>query len=567
MSDAPSRIRLLPDTLINQIAAGEVVERPLSVVKELLENSLDAGATRVDIDVEKGGVGLIRIRDNGRGIHPEDLALALSRHATSKLRTAAELHRLSTLGFRGEALPSIGAVSRLTLTSRWQGSDLAWSLRLEGGSLGADPEPAAHGPGTTVEVRDLFYNTPVRRRFLRSERTEWLHIQDLVRRLACSRPDLALTLTHNQRRLLQVRAARDVEGQNLRLRTLCGSAFMSAALPVARRIGTLELHGWLGSPEFARSQSDLQYLFLNGRMIRDLRIQHAVRRAYEDLIPEGRYPAFVLHLGTDADAADVNVHPSKLEVRWRDPRSVHDFVYSAVRAVLASGGLFSPAEARRLPLGSAPVPAMAGRRGLAEAWAVYERLPPERGEVETPGPLGEPLVRLGPYLLARAGDDLLLVDVPAARAWLAARALRAAAARRDVRRRPLLEPVAVTVTEAEADRLEAQAALLAGLGVGLDRAGPGSVVVRELPAVIGAAVPAAVLRRLLDVRGPAADSDGGAGGWIDALAACAAEDGSASSSGLLRELERAGLGAEGRYPPGVCRRLDRTALRRLLERA
>ncbi|HSJ47298.1 MAG TPA: DNA mismatch repair endonuclease MutL, partial [Gammaproteobacteria bacterium] len=309
-------IRPLPPQLVNQIAAGEVVERPSSVVKELLENSLDAGARRVEIEVEEGGRRLIRVRDDGMGIPREELALALSRHATSKLSSLEELECIASLGFRGEALPSIASVSRLTLQSRTAADDTGWSVQGDGSDQCPEPAPVAHAVGTTVEVRDLFFNTPARRKFLRTETTEYRHLEDVVRRIALSRFSVELVLRRNQKPVLHLPAARQLGEQERRVAELCGKPFLEQALHVEHEAAGLRIEGWIGLPTFSRSQPDLQYFFVNGRMVRDKLIAHAVRQAYQDVLYHGRHPAFVLYLSLDPAGVDVNAHPTKHEVRF-----------------------------------------------------------------------------------------------------------------------------------------------------------------------------------------------------------------------------------------------------------
>jgi DNA mismatch repair protein MutL len=328
----PERIHRLPEILVNKIAAGEVIERPASVVKELLENSIDADASDITVEIKNGGSRLIRVLDNGHGIHVDDLLLALDRHTTSKIDKASDLTRISTLGFRGEALSSIAAVSGLTLTSRQIGTDHGWSIIVSVRESTPEILPAAHPVGTTVEVRDLFHNMPARRKFLRSERTELIHIQELIKRIALSRFNLSLCLVHNDRQIFQVRD--DLQNPSNRVLKVLGKKFLDQALHVDQRAGNIALYGWVGLPEIARSQSDQQYIYLNGRVIRDKLISHAVRLAYQDLLFPGRYPAYLLYLELDLTAADINVHPTKHEVRFRDARNVHDFIYSTVAELL-----------------------------------------------------------------------------------------------------------------------------------------------------------------------------------------------------------------------------------------
>ena len=310
-------IRLLPPQLINQIAAGEVVERPSSVVKELVENSFDAQAGVVEVDIEMGGLRLIRIRDDGAGMAQEELPLALSRHATSKIASLDDLERVSSMGFRGEALPSISSVSRLSLTSRTQGSDYAWRILADGTESGYEIQPASHPFGTCVEVRDLFYNTPARRKFLRSEKTEFSHIETLVKRMALSRFETGFMLRHNQREVLSLRPAPSQTEREGRVALLCGDTFLENALAVDFASSGLRLSGWVGLPTFSRSQADMQFFYVNRRLVRDKLVTHAVRQAYQDVLHHGRQPVYVLYLDLDPAMVDVNAHPAKLEVRLR----------------------------------------------------------------------------------------------------------------------------------------------------------------------------------------------------------------------------------------------------------
>ena len=330
-----NRIKLLSPRLANQIAAGEVVERPSSVIKELLENSLDAGATRLDIDIEDGGIKLMRVRDNGSGIEQDDLPLALSRHATSKIYELDDLEAVATLGFRGEALASISSVARLALITSTNDDSLGWQVVAEGRDMQTEVSPAPHPRGTTVEVRDLFFNTPARRKFLRTEKTEYTHLEDVVKRLALSRFDVAFNLRHNNRAIYAWRAGDSQLEQERRVAQVCGPAFMESAVHIEMERNGLRLWGWVALPTFSRSQADLQHFYVNGRAIRDKLVSHAVRQAYQDVLYHGRHPAFVLYLELDPATVDVNVHPTKHEVRFRDNRSVHDFIYSSLHRALA----------------------------------------------------------------------------------------------------------------------------------------------------------------------------------------------------------------------------------------
>lgn len=332
-------IQILPARLANQIAAGEVVERPASVVKELVENSLDAGATRIDIDIEKGGTKCIRIKDNGSGVSKDQLTLALSRHATSKISHLDDLEAIVSLGFRGEALASISAVSRLTFTSKPSAQDQAWQAVAEGRDMQVSVQPAAHPQGTTVEVLDLFFNTPARRRFLKTEKTEFQHIDELVKRIALSRFDIAITLTHNNKVLRQYRAAPEQAQQEKRIAAICSEQFMQHAVFFEHNDPALKISGWISDRLSPRPLADVQYCYINGRMIRDKLINHAIRQVYAHLLPQGMFPGYIIYIECDAKEVDVNVHPAKHEVRFHQARWVHDFISSALSAVLNDNSL------------------------------------------------------------------------------------------------------------------------------------------------------------------------------------------------------------------------------------
>ncbi|TMX68112.1 DNA mismatch repair endonuclease MutL [Vibrio rotiferianus] len=332
-------IKILPARLANQIAAGEVVERPASVVKELVENSLDSGATRIDIDIEKGGAKLIRVRDNGKGIVKDELGLALSRHATSKIHTLDDLEAIMSLGFRGEALASISSVSRLTMTSRPAAQDQAWSAYSEGRDMKVKLQPTAHPIGTSVEVLDLFFNTPARRKFLRTEKTEFTHIDELLKRIALSRFDVTINVRHNGKMIRQYRSAKNQLQTEKRIAAVCGNAFVRNMLRIELEHQGLKLHGWITTPEGARQQSDLQYCYVNGRMMRDKLINHAIRQSYETSLKPDQFAAYVLFIELDPHQVDVNVHPAKHEVRFHQARLVHDFIYQALADALAQSSV------------------------------------------------------------------------------------------------------------------------------------------------------------------------------------------------------------------------------------
>ncbi|WP_213601674.1 DNA mismatch repair endonuclease MutL [Pseudoxanthomonas japonensis] len=518
-------IRQLPDTLINQIAAGEVVERPASVVKELVENALDAGARRVDIDLEEGGVRLIRIRDDGGGIAPEELPLAVSRHATSKIASLDDLEAVATLGFRGEALPSIASVSRFALTSRRAQDEHGASLQVEGGKVG-EVAPKPHAVGTTVEVRELFYNVPARRKFLRAERTEMGHIEEWLRSLALARPDIELRVSHNGRPSRRYKA--DELESLARLSETLGDDFSRSALRVDHAAAGLRLHGWIAQPSYSRASADQQYVYVNGRSVRDRNIAHAVKMAYQDVLFHGRQPAYVLFLELDPTRVDVNVHPAKHEVRFRDTRLIHDFVYRTLHEALAEtrAGATpqdvapSPFAARPASVPSAWMPTQQSPLGLnvAEAPAAYAALyaapavdamqagmmPPASvqampaNDADGIPPLGFAIAQLhGIYILAENADGLIVVDMHAAHERIGYEKLKGAHDSIGLRAQPLLVPMTLAVAEREADVAEREAATLATLGFDITRSGPQSLNVRSIPALLSNAEPEALLRDVL----------------------------------------------------------------------
>jgi DNA mismatch repair protein MutL len=536
-------IRQLPDTLINQIAAGEVVERPASVVKELVENALDAGARRVDIDLEEGGVRLVRVRDDGEGIAAADLPLAVARHATSKIASLDDLEAVATLGFRGEALPSIASVSRFALSSRRDGDAHGSVLKVEGGRMQA-VVPGQHPRGTTVEVRDLFYNVPARRKFLRAERTELSHVEEWLRSLALARPDVELRISHNGRATRRYRGADLGDAGAMaaagpeRLGETLGGDFAANALRIDHAGAGLRLHGWIARPADNRASADQQYLYVNGRSVRDRNVAHAVRQAYSDVLFHGRHPAFVLFLELDPRTVDVNVHPAKHEVRFRESRLVHDFVYRTLQEALAGTragvvpGAAADADAGGTQL---PAPGAAGhawtvpgshsqsrlalqvdeaRAGYAALYGGAAAAPatgigahphlhshppplPDPGDATLP-PLGRALAQLhGIYILAESAQGLVVVDMHAAHERIGYEKLKAAHDGVGMRSQPLLVPQQVAVSERDADVAERETATLADLGFEVSRAGPQSLLLRAVPALLADGDSAALLRDVL----------------------------------------------------------------------
>lgn len=511
-------IRVLSSQLINQIAAGEVVERPASVVKELLENSLDAGATRIDIDIERGGVKRIRVSDNGSGIPKSELQLALSRHATSKLASLADLERIGSLGFRGEALPSIASVSRLTLTSATVGEAGGW--RVAGDNGFKRPRPAAHPAGTTVEVRDLFYNVPARRKFLRTERTEFGHIDTLVRKIALSRFDAAITLLHNGRTDTRLRAAADRAAREARVAEVCGGRFVEQAAYIEQDAAGMRLSGWLGLPVVARGQADLQYFYVNGRAVRDRTASHALRQAYQDVLFHGRHPAYVLYLEIDPALVDVNAHPCKHEVRFREGRLVHDVLYRTVNEALAGLRPGDVIQRARRPLagGQDKSPATSENlshrpfppAGVNEQLSVYRAFQSGARSVAAAGarldeentgdmpPLGFALAQLhGIYILAQNAAGLVLVDMHAAHERITYESLKASLDARHIASQPLLVPVTIHVSRREAQVALAQQELFGELGFQVDCMGPQTLAIRQAPAPLANADIETLMRDVL----------------------------------------------------------------------
>lgn len=555
-----NKIKLLSPRLANQIAAGEVVERPSSVIKELLENSLDAGATRLEIDIEEGGIKLMRVRDNGGGIDKDDLPLALSRHATSKIYELDDLEAVATLGFRGEALASISSVARLALISSTNDESFGWQVVAEGRDMETEVSPAPHPRGTTVEVRDLFFNTPARRKFMRTEKTEYNHLEEVVKRLALSRFDVAFNLRHNGRAIYSWRAGSSQLEQERRVAQVCGPAFMENAVHIDMERNGLRLWGWVALPTFSRSQADLQHFYVNGRSIRDKLVSHAVRQAYQDVLYHGRHPAFVLYLEVDPATVDVNVHPTKHEVRFRDNRSVHDFIYSSLHHALArvtpedslnrhaadaptmqvaqgvGAGEFQGQE--RISFTAAagmPFAGISAQENSASAYAfsggvagnsnasyggrsfspsgsspgtVREQMN-RYGELHQPNPgmpqndeeippLGYAIAQLkGIYILAENAQGLIVVDMHAAHERITYERMKESFACGGVQTQPLLVPESIAVSQKEADCAEQYSEIFKNLGFELQRAGPETLLIRQLPVVLNRAKVEQLVRDVL----------------------------------------------------------------------
>ncbi len=526
-----ARIHLLSQRLTNQIAAGEVVERPASVIKELLENSLDAGSDRIEIEIEQGGIKLIRIRDNGQGIDKEDLPLALSRHATSKIAELEDLEHVASLGFRGEALASIASVSRLSLISRTPKASKAWKVETEGVDMDSKLSPAAHPVGTNVEVRDLFFNTPARRKFLRTEKTEYKRIDDIVKQLALSHFNTTLSLQHNQRQIHKFEKARSPQEQQRRVSQICGPAFIENSVNIDIEQNGMRLWGWVSLPTFSRSQADMQYFYVNGRTIRDKVVSHAIKQAYRDVLFHGRHPVFVLFLELDPAEVDVNVHPTKHEVRFRESRAVHNFLFSVLHKALAAvrpedhfhdtnsdnyssqiiennssqstinfssynlqnssnydGGDRNRAFVNQVENQLAGYDAFRNVSELAP-------LPESDGDIP---PLGFAIAQLhGIYILAQNTLGLVIVDMHAAHERITYEYMKTASSSEGIKVQPLLVPISIAVSEKEADLAEEHNSYLQSLGMEIERLGPESISLRQVPTILANANVEQLLRDVL----------------------------------------------------------------------
>ena len=495
------KIQCLPEVLINQIAAGEVVERPFSVVKELVENALDAGSTKVEIDLEEGGIRLIRIRDNGSGISAEDLPIAVQRHATSKIASLDDLESVATLGFRGEALPSIASVSRFTIRSRTSEQQHGASLSIEGGKVGA-VVPDAHAQGSSIEVRDLFYNVPARRKFLKTERTELAHAEDWLRSLALAKPSVELSIRHNGKELKRYKSISNSEQRIERVVQVLGSDFANQSLTVEAQHNDMRLTGWIGLPTASRSSADQQYFFVNGRAVRDKTVAHAVKQAYADVLFHGRYPAFVLFLELDPRRVDVNVHPAKHEVRFRDGRSVHDFIYRSLHALMAEtrAGVMSSNAAFQQSNGysqqnsnpynnfsqsSMALPVQESMAHYQTLYAANESVSYPASQAKQSHPLGYALAQLhGIFILAENEFGLIMVDMHAAHERITYEQLKSAQSDDGIKTQTLLVPVSVALSEAEAFASEQLSENLKTLGFDVIRNGPQSVSIRSVPSLL-----------------------------------------------------------------------------------
>lgn len=493
-----NRIQKLPSLLANQIAAGEVVARPVSVVKELIENSIDAHATEIDIDLSHGGMRLIRVRDNGQGIHQEDLKLALDRHATSKMSELSDLSQISTLGFRGEALASISSVSRLTMISAVENQS-GWQIDAEGEMISAS-KPAAHPRGTTVEVRDLFFNTPARRKFLRSEKTEFEHIDELIKRLAFTSFSISFTLRHNREVIRQYFPA-ELSQATSRLNSLCGANFVEHAIHIETEGAGMRLSGWLALPTFSRSQTDLQYFYVNKRIVRDKLVSHALNTAYHDVLYRDRHPAYILFLEILPSEVDVNVHPTKHEVRFREGRVVHDFILRSVEDALATSKITND---EKIKYFTANKPLSIQKQNLAlgtvqEQLAIYSTLcrsdseqsnhhQKDPSDIHIPTdipPLGYALSQLhATYILAENSQGLVLVDMHAAHERIVYEKMKTMYLQQAIATQNLLIPITMGLSEREANILESELPFFQQLGFDVVRISRENIAVRAVPQLL-----------------------------------------------------------------------------------
>jgi len=502
-----NRINLLDQKLANQIAAGEVVERPASIVKELIENSLDARANKITVEVEQGGVKLIRIQDDGSGILKQDLALALHRHATSKIKKIGDLENINSLGFRGEALASISSVSRVSLLSKAREGeyDAGWQIDVEGNIAHKSLIPVSHAEGTTIEVRDLFFNTPARRKFLKKERTEFSKIDEIIKRLALSRFDVHVSLRHNQKIIYNLLPAKSGSEKQRRVGLLCGSKFVENSILIDTERAGLKLWGWVGLATFSRSQGDLQYFYVNGRSVKDKLVTHAVKQAYRDVLFHGRHPAYVLFLELDPSLVDVNVHPTKHEVRFRDGRFVHDFLFSSLYKSLSEVTPVDQLETSKelnqlnatfdLPqkinenndggFNQGALSLVDGKRNFLESSDKSDdffRAENQRTDVP---PLGYAVAQLhGVFILAQNDQGLVIVDTHAAHERITYERMKRALADEGLKTQTLLVPISIALSHTEVDYAEDNKTALLELGLEIERVSDEALVVRKVPALL-----------------------------------------------------------------------------------
>ncbi|PHS73836.1 MAG: DNA mismatch repair protein MutL [Cycloclasticus sp.] len=523
-------IKQLPPQLINQIAAGEVIERPASAVKELIENALDAGASQVRIEVEEGGSRLIRVSDNGSGIDKSDLGLAMSRHATSKIASLHDLESVLSFGFRGEALPSMSSVSRLTLTSRQANDSAGWFVKADGTEEELDPTPTASSIGTCVELRDLFYNTPARRKFLKTDKTEFGHIDKVIKRMALSRFDVGFNVVHNQRQVVDLKPAISNAEKDRRVDMLCGDGFVEQSLEIDVINGDLALQGWVGLPTYSRSQADMQFFYVNSRLIRDKLINHAVRLAYQDVLFHGRHPVYVLYLTIDPTLVDVNAHPAKLEVRFRESKAVHDFVYRRIKQLLSdtrpvdhysvktiqppldvTNVHYDDMQQQHMPLTIAePSSNYAGNSSykmpsMSPSHRAYELA--THGDGDAVPPMGFAVAHLhNTYILAESEKGLILVDTHAAHERIVYEKLKKQFDTGNMVKQPLLIPQKIQLSDEEMVVFEEHQSMLDGLGMELSASGPNTLLVRTIPVLLASDDAEIIVRHVLQDLAQTGDS-------------------------------------------------------------
>lgn len=591
------RIAELPATLASQIAAGEVIERPAAVVKELMENSLDAGARQIDIAVAEGGRKRVAVSDDGHGIHPDDMELALRRHSTSKLNRQSDLDCIASLGFRGEALASIAAVSRFSLTSRTASAEAAWRLSFDPVSGSSALKPAARPPGTTVEAVDIFQALPARRKFLRSRRTEFSRILDAVKRAACSHFGAGFSLTHDDKPVLRYAACRADLGE--RVAQVFGRQFLNKALLVECESQGMKLWGWLGGGDLSRSQSDRQFWFVNGRAVQDKHLLHAARAALGEALPAGRYLSCLLHLELDPAVVDVNVHPAKSEIRFRAPRDAHDFVSAGLRRALQAaqrldlGGAAGPARTSAASAAPATAPRPAGpaprpppppapaqgreRRPLqvGEAGAFYESLKPreEQGDLIDGAPsLGAPVAALGRRLmLAQRGEECVLIDAHAVSTQVLMRQFEKACRGSGPRRRPLLVPVEIKASPEQLELVGRRGPALEALGLELRVVSADAILIKAIPALLEEADVKELTRAALAALERLRDAEDPGPALRECLVLARGERAEVPTRpemrALLKDLDRVGVDTTAKRRKGLWRVLSIDELRRLLDAA
>ena len=569
------RIAELPATLASQIAAGEVIERPAAVVKELLDNSIDAGADNVTVAVSEGGHRLISVSDDGHGIHPDDIQLALRRHSTSKLNTQSDLDCINSLGFRGEALASIAAVSRFLLVSRIGQSDSAWSLSFDPVSGNSILKPAARSRGTTIEAADIFQATPARRKFLRSRTTEFLHISEVFKRVACSRFNIAFTLLHNNKPVLRYRACQDDMIE--RVADVYGHQFANQSIPVNFESSGMRLWGWLGGSSLSRSQSDRQFCFVNGRVVRDKKIFHAVRSAFDDSLPVGRFPTYLLNLDIDPSVTDINVHPTKSEIRFKDVRGVHDFIHISLRDALKtaqSPDLNVTGNVPEYRSASHPAPRIHDHRlQVREAGLFYKNIAPREGQgdlLDKRTGLGAPLAALtGRIVITQRDQEYVLLDYQSASEYVLVYRLRQEYLAGSVRQRPLLVPVHMETGPLQVELVETHADLLETFGLSLRVATTDVISIKAIPVLLEEAdiktLVTAVLGKLQHLDGNSTPAEQLLAVITQGLGTAVDTPSGSRMQSLLDDLDRTDLDTTQRHCKGMWRTLSIDEMRALID--